>query len=80
MFTTSMKMHRAVTRDGKHVEFCNAAAGFVGTPYKFECSTVAKAKAFEEFCNQRDPVNDDMPIAVGPEIAAQFGATVQSST
>ena len=74
MFTTSVKMHRAVTRDCKRVEFCNAVGGFIGTTYKFKCSTVAKAKAFEKFCRQRDPVNDDMPIAVGIEVAAQFGA------
>lgn len=70
----SMKMRRAVARQGTHVEFCNGVGMHVGEPYKFQCPTVAKAKLFEEFCNRRDPENEYMPIAVGREVAASFGA------
>ena len=70
----NMKMLRAVTREGKHVEFCNGVGGHIGSPYRYQCATVAEAKTFEEFCNRREPGNDLMPIAVGPEVAASFGA------
>ena len=74
MFGLSMKMYRAVTRRGKHVEFVNGVGGMVGEPYKYRCTTVAAAQAFEAYCAQRDPINPDMPVAVGEEIAATFGA------
>ena len=71
----SIKMLRSIIQDGNRVEFCNGAAGFVGTPYKYECPTITQARVFAEYCDRRDPENDDMPIAVGPEVAASFGAT-----
>lgn len=72
------KMSRAVSRDDKLVEFVNGAAGFVGTPYKYECLTATEAIMFEAYCNKRDPKNEDLPIAVGPEVAALFGAVKTS--
>lgn len=78
MFGISTKMLRAVSQNGKRVEFVNGAAGFVGTLYKYECETTAKAKTFAEYCDRRDPENEDMPIAVGPEVAASFGAVETS--
>ena len=75
MLGINTKMSRAVIRNGTQVEFCNGAAGFVGTPYKYECLTVTEAIMFEAYCNRRDPKNEDMPIAVGPEVTASFGAT-----
>ena len=69
-----LSMYRAVTRRGRYVEFVNGVAGMVGQPYKYRCATVAAARAFEAYCNERDPDHLDMPVAVGPEIAATFGA------
>ena len=77
MFGLPLKMHRAVTRRGKQVEFVNGVGGMVGQPYKYRCATLADARAFEAHCNQRDPAAPDMPIAVGPEIAVKFNAIRQ---
>ncbi len=74
MFGISTKMFRTVSQNGKLVEFVNWAAGFVGSPYKYQCQTIAKAQAFAEYCDRRDPENEDMPIAVWPEVAASFDA------
>ena len=71
----SLKMFRAVSRSGKDVEFVNGVGGMIGQPYKFRCATVEKARAFAAYCSKRDPTAPDMPIAVGPEIAAKFNAT-----
>ena len=73
MFGTN-KMLRAVILSGKSVAFCNGVGTIVGETYKYECSTEAKAEAFAKYCKLRDPENANMPIAVGPEVAASFGA------
>lgn len=71
---SEIPMHRAVTRSGRNVEFCNAAAGVVGKPYKYKCATIAQAKTFAKYCSRSDPDNPNWPIAVGPEVAADFNA------
>ena len=73
----SLKMFRAVTRRGKQVEFVNGVGGLVGQPYIYRCATFAAARAFAAYCDQRDPTNPDMPVAVGKEIAATFGAVLE---
>ena len=68
------QMGRWVEREGHQVEFGNIVGPFVGKPYKYLCKTIEGAIEFEKYCNQRDPANTNMPIAVTEEIAARFGA------
>ena len=68
------KMLRVVSRDGRKVQFINGMGVHVGTPYKYECATEKDAIAFAAYVDQRDPSNENMPIAVGPDVATKFHA------
>ena len=69
-----MTMRRAVMQNEKCVEFVNGVGGMVGQHYKYRCDSVSEAVRFAAYCNQRDPNDPTMPIAVTAEIAKTFGA------
>ena len=56
-------MTRLVSRDGKTVQFRNSVGGMLGSTYRYELPTVAKAEELEAYAKTTGP--DGLPAAIG---------------
>ena len=67
-------MERWVSVDGKEVRFGNSVGAFLGRDYTYDCSSPKEAMAFGLFLSERDPQNENMPIAVTDKDRKRFRA------
>ena len=67
-------MNRWVDVKGTQVKFGNVVSSFVGSTYTYECSTESDAISFGKFVDQRDPGNENMPIAITDTDMIKFNA------